>query len=99
MIDERQKVADALEHLLRDAYGDTGGGRRAAGFLLSLWNGAKYVADLQELLYVEKNQFEDMQTVWQALYQLNAQLDTFLNEDQMKPVIEEWGDVFSRGAS
>jgi hypothetical protein len=61
---------------------------------LSLWNGARYKADLQKLLYVEHSHFEDMQTVLQALYQLNAQLDTFVNEDQMKPIIEMWGQTF-----
>jgi hypothetical protein len=35
-----------------------------------------------------------MQTVLQALYQSKAQLDTFVTEEQMKPVIEDWGKTF-----
>jgi hypothetical protein len=88
------KLRDALDRLLDSAYGDTGGSRRAAEFLLSLWNGVRFKADLQELLYVAKAQFADMQTVFEELYRLNAQLDTFVTEDQMKPVIEGWGKAF-----
>lgn len=94
MTEEQNKIIGALERLIDSAYSDTGGSRRAAQFLLSLWNGARYKTDLQELLYVEQSHFEDMQTVLQALYQLNAQLDTFVNEDQMKPIIEMWGRTF-----
>jgi hypothetical protein len=36
----------------------------------------------------------DMQTVFEELYRLNAQLDTFVTEDQIKPVIEGWGKAF-----
>jgi hypothetical protein len=88
------QLRDALDRLLDNAYGDTGGSRRAAEFLLSLWNGARFTANLQELLYVDKAQFTDMQTVLQALYQSKAQLDTFVTEEQMKPVIEDWGKTF-----
>ena len=57
------QLRDALDRLLDSAYGDTGGSRRAAEFLLSLWNGARFTANLQELLYVDKAQFTDMQTL------------------------------------
>lgn len=88
------QLRDALDRLLDNAYGDTGSSRRAAEFLLSLWNGARFTANLQELLYVDKAQFTDMQTVLQALYRSKAQLDTFVTEEQMKPVIEDWGQTF-----
>ncbi len=94
MTEEQDKIIGALERLLDSAYSDTGGSRRAAQFLLSLWNGARYKADLQELLYVDQAHFSDMEKVLQALYQLNAQLDTFVTEDQMKPIIEIWGQTF-----
>jgi hypothetical protein len=94
MTEEQDKIIGALERLLDSAYSDTGGSRRAAQFLLSLWNGSRFKADLQELLYVDQAPFADMQTVLQTLYQLNAQLDTFVNEDQMKPIVENWGQTF-----
>ena len=99
MTDDHQKVTDALERLLRTASGDTGGSRRAAEFLLGLWNGAQFKADLQELLYTDKPQFEDMQTVMRELHTTKDQLDTYVTEEQMKPVIEAWGEVFSGAAS
>lgn len=88
------ELQNALDSLLKTANGDTGGSRRAAQFLLSLWNGARYKADLQELLYVDKDQFEDMQTGLKTLYQQKAQLDTFVTEVHMKPIIESWGQTF-----
>jgi hypothetical protein len=96
MINEQDKIISALERLLESACRDTGGSRRAAQFLLSLWNGARYKVDLQELLYVESNQFVDILTVLQEFYRLDAQLDTFVNEDQMKPIIEMWGETFEK---
>ena len=96
MTDEQSKITGALESLLENAYRDTGGSRRAAQFLLSLWNVARYKVDLQELLYVESDQFVDMLTVLQEFYRLNAQLDTFVNEDQIKPIIEMWGETFEK---
>ncbi|MGC1953222.1 MAG: hypothetical protein WA970_11775 [Gammaproteobacteria bacterium] len=89
------ELRDALDRLLDSAYADTGGSRRAAEFLLSLWNGARFTANLQELLYVDTAQFTDMQTVLQELYRSKAQLDTFVTEDQMKPIIEDWGKTFA----
>lgn len=91
----REKITDALERLLNSAYGDTGGSRRAAQFLLSLWNGDRFKANLQELLYVDWKQFEDMKTVLQVLYDLKEQLGTFVTENQMKPIVEGWGQTFS----
>jgi hypothetical protein len=84
----------ALDSLLHSANGDTGSSRRAAQFLLSLWNGTRFRADLQELLYVDRAQFDDMQTVIRELYATKNQLDTYVTEEQMRPIIEEWGKTF-----
>jgi hypothetical protein len=80
-------LKDALNSWLQSANGDSGGSRRAAQFLLSLWNGNRFKVDLQELLYVDKAEFEHMQTVMRELYDGKDQLDTYVTEDQMKPVI------------
>jgi hypothetical protein len=94
--DDEDKFSSVLERLLLSAYNDGGGSRRAGQFLLSLWHGAKYKADLQELLYVDKDHFADMQTVLQTLYRLNDQLDTYLTEEEMELVIERWGETFEK---
>ncbi len=94
-----KELKDALNSLRQSAYGDTGGGRRAAQFLLSLWNGAKFKANLQELLYVDKDQFEQMQMVVSELYNAKEQLDVYVTENQMKPVIDEWGKTFASSLS
>jgi hypothetical protein len=89
-----EQITSAIGRLLENAYRDTGASRRAAQFLLSLWNGQRYKANLQELLYVDAGLFSDMQTVLHELYGKNAQLDTYVTEDRMRPVIELWGSAF-----
>lgn len=90
-------MTDALERLLNHAYGDTGGSRRCAMFLLSLWNGDDFKVDLQALLYVDQGIFSDMLEVLRYLYTHNYQLDSLIGEAEIKPVIDGWGDVFRTG--
>jgi hypothetical protein len=54
---------DALETLFHHARGDTGGSKRCATFLLSLWNGDNFKADLQEILYNDSDIFHSMMEV------------------------------------
>lgn len=84
-------VVEAIERLIDIARGDSGGSRRAAKFLLSLWDGDRFKVDLQELLYVDQEQFEDMQAVMKGLFDLNAQLYTFVSQETMSPILEIWG--------
>ena len=83
-----------IDRLLPIARGDTGGSSRVAQFLLSLWNGYRYRVDLQDLLYIDNDIFQDMIQVLNDLHQTNTQLDTYLVENDIKPVIENWGDVY-----
>ena len=83
-----------IDRLLPIARGDTGGSSRVAQFLLSLWNGYRYRVDLQDLLYIDNDIFQDMIQVLNDLHQTNTQLDTYLVENDIKPVIESWGDVY-----
>lgn len=85
---------DALERLLSVANGDTGGSRRAASFLLSLWNGSSFKADLQDLLCLDEPGHSDMIHVVQHLYTNNLQLDSLVSEAEMLPIIRDWGNVF-----
>jgi hypothetical protein len=89
-MDTKQRIY----RLLPIACGDTGGSSRVAQFLLSLWNGNRYRVDLQDLLYIDDDIFQDMLQILNELYQSNTQLDTYLNESDIKLVIEIWGEVF-----
>ena len=89
-MDTKQRIY----RLLPIARGDTGGSSRVAQFLLSLWNGYRYRVDLQDLLYIDNDIFQDMMQVLNDLHQTNTQLDTYLKENDIKPVIKSWGDVY-----
>ena len=83
-----------IDRLLPIARGDTGGSSRVAQFLLSLWNGYRYRVDLQDLLYIDNDIFQDMMQVLNDLHHTNTQLDTYLKENDIKSVIKSWGDVY-----
>jgi hypothetical protein len=88
---------DALETLFYHARGDTGGSRRCAMFLLSLWNGANFKADLQELLYNDPQIFQAMVEVLSYLYEHNQQLSSLVSESEIEPVMKLsgcWPPVF-----
>lgn len=91
---DKGQLKDAILNLLDTAKKDHGGSRRCAMFLLSLWNGGVFKADLQDLLYNDFSIFKDMISVLEGLAYTNTQLDSFLNDDQMKPIIEIWGETF-----
>jgi hypothetical protein len=84
--------------LWKIACSDTGGSRCASGILLSLWNSC-FRCDLQDSL-----SGLDIGNTEAALGLLEhiaygQRLDEFLTEDQIKIVIEVWGDLhkFRRG--
>lgn len=88
------KIEDALTILIEQANGDHGGSSRCAMFLLSLWDGGTYKADLQDLLYNDKKIFLAMLTVLQVFYANNEQLDSYVTSKQMGPIIVAWGKQF-----
>ena len=85
---------NALETLFDHARGDTGGSRRCAMLLLSLWNGASFKADLQELLYNDRQIFQAMIEVLSYLYEHNQQLSSLVSQSEIDPVMEAWGRSF-----
>ena len=91
-----EAVQEALALILAHARGDTGGSRRCAGFLLSLWDGDQYKVDLQSLLYIDSEIFSAFQTIMSYLYNSNNQLSSVLNRAAIKLVSNYWGDSFSR---
>jgi len=88
-----QDIQSAIKLLLRHAPNDYGGARRCAMFLLSLWDGDTYKADLQELMYCDNEIFAAMISLFQYLFASNQQLDSIVSESQIKPVIEMWGQM------
>jgi hypothetical protein len=64
---------------------------------LSLWNGYDYRADLQNLIYVDSNLFQDMLTLWTYLYQHNLQLESIVTKEDIAPVIRAWREVLKGG--
>lgn len=93
------QLKEAILTLLDHAIGDYGGAKRCAMFLLSLWDGDTFKADLQDLLYNDFEIFNDMIIVLEGLAYTNTQLDSFLSDDQMKPIIEIWGKAFNKAES
>jgi len=85
---------DALETLFYHAQGDTGGSRRCAMFLLSLWNGANFKADLQELLYSDPQVFQAMIEILSYLYEHNQQLSSLVSQSEIEPVMKQRGRGF-----
>jgi len=90
------QINDSIKFLLKHAYGDSGGSRRCAMFLLSLWDGKEFKADRQDILYNDAEIFSAMIFVLQYLYVSNAQLDNFVSEAEIKPVVDAWGDCGQR---
>jgi len=93
---EAKTFEGALGLLLRHARHDTGGSRRCASFLLSLWNGGNFKADLQELLYIDRDIHEAMLIVFSHLFDTRNQLSTYVTQEQIDPIIDVWGNVFRK---
>ena len=80
-----------LERLLSLAARDTSGGRRIAQFLLSLWDGTRFKADLQDLLGLDERLFGDLLALLQVLHARNLQLDRLVTYHQLLPIMRMWG--------
>ncbi len=87
--------AQDLALLVKHAEGTSGGSRRCAAFVLSLWDGRRYRADLQELLYIDNDIHMVMVRVFHDLYMNGWQLDDMLIEPEaLDNIIELWGLEF-----
>ena len=65
-----------------------------AMFLLSLWDGNVYRANLQDVLYNDSGIFRAMLNILMQFYVHGEQLYTFVTQREMDPIMQEWGDVF-----
>ena len=81
------------ERLLNLAARDTSGGRRIARVLLSLWDGATFSVDLQDLLCLDSGPFHELLTLLAVLHRENLQLDRLVTPHQMQPILSLWGAV------
>ena len=88
------EIHDALSILTDQAGQDHGGSARCAMFLLSLWDGGAYKADLQDLLYNDLKIFQAMMVTMAVFYKNNEQLDSYVTSKQMGPIIAAWGNYF-----
>ena len=88
------KLQKSITLLLKLAQGDSGGSRKCAMFLLSLWNGDDFKADLQELLYNDAEIFYSMISIFEYLYKSNNQLDCLVTQADINPIITLWGKSF-----
>lgn len=91
---EITEITDAIKYLVDQARQDHGGAGRCAMFLLSLWDGGAYKADLQELIYNDPSSFTAMIVVLEWFYNKNQQLDQYVTQAQMDPIIAAWGNRF-----
>jgi len=90
-IDDK-KFQEALQLIQKHAFGDHGGGKRCAMFLLSLWHGNEFKADLRDLMWVDPDVFEAMIYVMNALFYRNYELGSVLPEKEIDQIIDLWGD-------
>jgi len=80
------EFADTLKLIIRHAQGDTSGSNRCAAFLLALWDGGKYPIDLQDMMYLDDTIYTSMLYILRMLYDYNAQLDTFINQETLETI-------------
>ena len=86
-----------VKQLLRIGQGDSGGSRRVANILLSLWNGDSFPCDLQSLLYLDANRLQQILLLIAYLHQHGLQLDCLVSQEEMNPILELWGGARQSG--
>ena len=83
----------SIKRLLQIAERDTGGSRRVASVLLSLWSGDAFRCDLQSLLYLDGNLLHQILLLIAYLHQQGLQLESLLSQEEMNPILEMWGNT------
>lgn len=81
-----------IKRLLQIAERDTGGSRRVASVLLSLWSGDSFRCDLQSLLYLDRNLLHQILLLIAYLHRHGLQLDCLVSQEEMNPILEMWGN-------
>ena len=76
---QNQPGQPCIKGLLELAGRGSGGSRRVASVLLSLWSGATFRCDLQSLLYLDENVLRQVLLLISFLYQHGLQLDCLIS--------------------
>ena len=79
-----------LKQLLRVAQGYSGGSRRIASVLLSLWSGDSFKCDLQDLLYLDSDRLQQILTLIAYLHGRGLQLDCLVSQEEMNPILDRY---------
>lgn len=87
-LSQLQPGEPCLKQLLRIAQGYSGGSRRIASVLLSLWNGGSFKCDLQELLYLDRDWLQQILTLTAYLHEQGLQLDCLVSQEEMNPILD-----------
>ena len=82
-----------VKQLLRIAQGYSGGSRRIASVLLSLWSGDSFKCDLQDLLYLDGDRLRQILTLIAYLHQHGLQLDCLVSQEEINPILERYTHV------
>ena len=79
-----------LKQLLGIAQGYSGGSRRIASVLLSLWSGDSFKCDLQDLLYLDSDRLRQILTLIAYLHQHGLQLDCLVSQEEINSILERY---------
>lgn len=93
--DKQQLFRDTVLQVMHYAMGTSGGSRRCAEFILSLYDGRLYRCDLQELLYIDVPIHRKMTLVFEYLYYANQQLADHVCAEDIAIVVDLWGLEFA----
>jgi hypothetical protein len=85
-----QSGQPCVKQLRRIAQGYSGGIRRVASVLLSLWSGDSFQCNLQDLLYVDGNLLQQIFTLIAYLHQQGPQLDRLVSQEEMNPLLDRY---------
>lgn len=89
---QNQPGLPCIKRLLEIAGRNSGGSRRVASVLLSLWSGDAFRCDLQSLLYLEGNLLHQILLLISYLHQHGLQLDCVVSQAEMNSILEIWGN-------
>jgi hypothetical protein len=89
---QNQPGLPCIKRLLQIGEQDSGGSRRVASVLLSLWSGDAFRCDLQSLLYLDGNLLHQILVLISYLHQHGLQLDCLVSREEMNPILEMWED-------
>lgn len=89
----------ALRHLLRKGAEPSTDGQRIGCMMLSLWNGARYQADLEDLVYLDDQAARHTIHLLHFLFRSNVRLRDLISPLDMQPLVRQWGVVETSAGS